>query len=134
MIGAISPQTGHAEGLLSPRLNTNVVNVFLRNFSKTLASDEQAVMIWDGAGFHTSKKLVVPENITLVKLPPYSPELNPIENLWHYLKSHFWSNRAYPDYESLEQAAMEAWHTAVLTPELMKTVCAAPYTESAISK
>lgn len=133
VLGVVSPQTGHAEGLLSPRLNTDVVNVFLRDFSKTLAADEQAVMIWDGAGFHTSKKLVVPENITLIKLPPYSPELNPIENLWHYLKSHFWSNQVYADYESLEQAAMEAWRTAVLSPELMKTVCAAPYTESANS-
>jgi len=134
VLGAVSPQTGHAEGLLSPRLNTDVVNVFLREFSKTLADDEHAVMIWDGAGFHTSKKLVVPENVTLIKLPPYSPELNPMENLWHYLKSHFWSNRIHADYESLERAAIEAWQTAVLSPELMKTVCAAPYTQRAISK
>jgi hypothetical protein len=49
------------------------------------------------AGFHIAKALRVPENITLGQLPPYSPELNPIENLWHYLKSHFWSNRAYTD-------------------------------------
>lgn len=62
-------------------LNTDIVNVFLREFSQTLASDEQAVIIWDGAGFHTSKKLLVPENITLVQLPPDSPEPNPLENL-----------------------------------------------------
>lgn len=134
VLGAVSPQTGTAEGLLSPRLNTDIVNVFLREFSQTLAEDEHAVMIWDGAGFHTSKKLVVPTNITLVKLPPYSPELNPIENLWHYLKSHFWSNHAYDSYEDLEQAAIKAWQTAALSPELMKTVCAAPYLERAISK
>ena len=134
VLGIVSPQTGRAEGLISPRLNTDVVNVFLREFSQTLASDEQAVIIWDGAGFHTSKKLLVPENITLVQLPPDSPELNPMENLWNYLKSHFWSNRAYDSYEALEQAAMEAWRIAVLSPELMKTVCAAPYLERASSK
>lgn len=134
VLGAVSPQTGQAEGLLSPRLNTDVVNVFLREFSQTLAADEHAVMIWDGAGFHTSNKLVVPGNITLVKLPPYSPELNPMENLWHYLKSHFWSNHAYDNYEALEHAAIEAWQTAALSPELMKTVCAAPYLERASSK
>ena len=133
VLGAVCPETGHAEGLLSPRLNTAVVNVFLQQFSSTLADDAHAVMIWDGAGFHTSKQLRVPENITLVQLPPYSPELNPIENLWHYLKSHYWSNRAYADYAELEEAAVKAWRMAVLTPELMKTVCSAPYVKRADS-
>jgi hypothetical protein len=75
----------------------------------------------------------LPENITLVQLPPYSPELNPIENLWHYLKSHYWSNRVYAGYEALEEAAVSAWQTAVLDPELMKTVCSAPYMKRAES-
>lgn len=89
VLGAVCPETGHAEGLLSPQLNTKIINLFLELFSKTIPAGEQAVMIWDGAGFHTSKQLVVPDNVTLVQLPAYSPELNPIENLWHYLKSHF---------------------------------------------
>ncbi len=91
-------------------------------------------MLCDGAGFHTSKKLRVPDNITVVQLPPYSPELNPMENLWHYLKSHYWSNRTCVDYEELEEAAIDAWRTAVLDPELMKTVCNAPYLRRAVSK
>ena len=90
-------------------------------------------MLWDGAGFHTSRSLVVPDNITLVQLPPYSPELNPIENLWHYLKSHFWSNRAYADYDALEKAAMDAWRLAVLDEELVRAVCAASYLDRATS-
>lgn len=131
VLGAVCPETGKAEGLLSPRLNTEVINVFLEQFSATLASDEQAVMIWDGAGFHTSKSLRIPQNVTLLQLPAYSPELNPIENLWHYLKSHFWSNRAYAGYEALEAAAIDAWHRAVLNPALMQSVCAAKYIKSA---
>ncbi len=131
VLGAVCPETGHAEGLLSPQLNTPIVNTFLNQFSATIPEGEHAVMIWDGAGFHTSTSLVVPENITLVQLPAYSPELNPIENLWHYLKSHFWSNRAYADYEELEEAAIAAWKKAVLDNELMKTVCAAPYLKRA---
>lgn len=102
VVGAVCPDTGQAEGLLSPRLNTTVVNLFLEQFSAALAPSEQAVMIWDGAGFHRSRHLHVPDNITLLPLPAYSPELNPVENLWHYLKSHYWSNRAYVDYEALE--------------------------------
>jgi transposase len=134
VLGAVCPETGRGEGLLSPRLNTKVVEVFLREFSSTLTPDEHAVMLWDGAGFHTSPKLRVPGNITLLQLPPYSPELNPMENLWHYLKSHYWSNRAYADYEELEEAAIDAWRAAVLDPELMKTVCNAPYLKRAASK
>lgn len=133
VLGAVCPATGHAEGLLSPALNAAVVNLFLQQFSATIPGDEHAVLIWDGAGYHTSKQLAVPENITVVQLPPYSPELNPIENLWHYLKSHYWSNQAYADYDALEDAAVKAWQTAVLETELMKTVCAAQYAESATS-
>jgi transposase len=133
VLGAVCSETGHAEGLLSPQLNTKIVSLFLEQFSRTLAADEHAAMIWDGAGFHVSHSLKVPANITLIRLPPYSPELNPIENLWHYLKSHFWSNRAYADYEELEQAAVDAWKKAVLNADLMKTVCAAPYANRATS-
>lgn len=133
VIGAVCPETGHAEGLLSPQLNTKMINIFLKQFAATIPEDEHAVMVWDGAGFHTAKALEVPENVTLVKLPPYSPELNPIENLWHYLKSHYWSNRAYKDYDAIEDAAMQAWQQAVLNEDLMKTICAAPYTKSANS-
>lgn len=91
VLGAVCPETGHAEGLLSPRLNTKVVNTFLEQFAGTIPTDEHAVLLWDGAGFHTSKELRVPENVSVLQLPPYSPEFNPIENLWHYLKSHFWA-------------------------------------------
>lgn len=133
VLGVVCPETGHAEGLLSPQLNTKIINSFLELFSATIPEGEHAVMVWDGAGFHTAKTLRVPGNVTLVRLPPYSPELNPIENLWHYLKSHFWSNRAYADYEALEAAAMDAWRRAVLDEELVRSVCSAPYTQRATS-
>lgn len=131
VIGAVCPETGQAEGLLSPQLNTGVINIFLEQFSRTLAKDEHAVMVWDGAGFHRAKQLKVPANVTLVALPPYSPELNPIENLWHFLKSHHWSNRAYEDFEHLIQAAELAWNNVCLNIQTIKTVCNAPYAKSA---
>jgi transposase len=134
VLGVVCPETGHAEGLLSPQLNTSVINLFLEQFSQSIPAGEHAVLIWDGAGFHNGKLLRVPENITTVQLPAYSPELNPIENLWHYLKSHYWSNRSYEDYEALEAAAMSAWRTAVLDLELVKTVCANKHLQSATSE
>jgi transposase len=133
VLGAVCPETGHAEGLLSPQLNTKIVNEFLAQFARTIPADEHAVMLWDGAGFHSSKQLRVPDNVTVVTLPAYSPELNPIENLWHYLKSHYWSNRAYDDYDGLEEAAVAAWRKAALDAHLMKSVCAAPMLERATS-
>jgi transposase len=133
VLGVVCPETGHAEGLLSPQLNTKIVNEFLAQFARTIPADEHAVMLWDGAGFHASKQLRVPDNMTVVMLPAYSPELNPIENLWHYLKSHFWSNRAYDDYDALEEAAVAAWRKAALDADLMKSVCAATYLERATS-
>ena len=131
VLGAVCPETGQAEGLLSPRLNTDVINIFLRQFSDALDENEHAVLVWDGAGFHRAAHLAVPANISLIELPPYSPELNPMENVWHYLKSHYWSNRSYLDYDHLLDAAQVAWRTACLTPELMQTVCNAPYANSA---
>jgi transposase len=63
-------------------------------------------------------------------LPSYSPELNPVENLWHYLRSHHPSNRACDDYDHLVDASSEAWQK--LTPELIRTLCACPYLTRAI--
>ena len=101
----------------------------LAELSKRLAPDVHAVLIWDGAGYHTSRGLAVPANITLLPLPPYAPELNPVENLWHYLRSHHRANRVYRDYEALLEAATESWRAVCLGPETIKSVCAAPYLE-----
>ena len=130
MIAAASPQTGQAEAILSPVLNTAILNQFLDQFSRSLAADVQAVMLWDGAGFHTANDLQVPSNVTLIQLPPYSPELNGIENLWHYLRSHFWSNRVYIDYDDLFEVAESTWRKNCLNPELIASVCAKNYIQT----
>lgn len=127
VIAAASPQTGQAEAVLSPVLNTAIINQFLDQFSRALAPDVHAVLIWDGAGFHRAHDLKVPANITLIPLPPYSPELNGIENLWHYLRSHCWSNRTYRDYEELFEVAEASWCQHCLDSDLIKSVCAKNY-------
>jgi hypothetical protein len=124
---AVCPATGGAAGLIMPSLNMSTINDFLVELSSRLAPGVHAILIWDNAGFHTGKGVVVPPNITLLPLPPYSPELNPVENLWHYLRSHYWSLRVYKDYEALKGAAVDAWRAVCLVPELVRSVCAAPY-------
>ena len=69
-------------------------------------------------------------NITLVSLPPRSPELNPVENLWHYLRSHHWSNRTYKNLDAVEEAAEQGWRKVCLRPELIRTLCACHYIPS----
>lgn len=127
VLSAACPASGESVGLISPTLNTQVINLFLKQMSREMKPDAHAVLIWDGAGFHRAGELKVPANITVLQLPPYTPELNPIENLWHYLRSHHWSNRFYRDYDELFDAATEAWRKVCLNDELIKTVCAANY-------
>ena len=127
MLAAACPETGQTVGLLSPHLNTDVVNAFFEQFVKEVDPDVHVVMFWDQAGFHTANKLRPPANLTLIPLPPYCPELNPIENLWHYLRSHHWSNRSFDDYHALRQAGCDAWQETCLDPSLIQTVCRCTY-------
>jgi len=129
VLGAVCPQTGQSVGLLAPSLNTDSVNAFFKEFKKETHPGVHVVMSWDQAGFHMSKKVKVPENVTMMPLPAYSPELNPIENLWHYLRSHYWSNRSYADYDDLRLAAVAAWQKSVLDAGLIKSVCRTKYVE-----
>jgi len=124
VFSAVCPETGDAGGLITPHINTDTMNAFLEQFSRELPADVHAAMILDRAGWHVAGALRVPHNVTLVHLPPKSPELNPTENLWHYLRSHYWSNRLYKTWEDLQQAATAAWRATCLVPELIKSVCA----------
>ena len=85
------------------------------------------VLILDQAGYHVSKQLKIPDNISLIYLPPYSPELNPVENLWHYFRSHYWSNRYYKDEKALEEMAISSWGEMIQQPERIQTVCGVSY-------
>jgi len=127
VLAAVCAATGAMSALIMPELNTAVVNLFLEQFSRELPVGVHAVLIWDGAGFHTGEGLVVPANVSLIQLPPYAPELNPVENLWHYLRAHHWSNRPYRDYDALQEEAVRSLDIVREDTETIKTVCNAPY-------
>ena len=125
LYAAVEPATGASTALLAPHVNTGTMNAFLKMASEDLEPDDHAVMIMDQAGWHVSKTLVVPENITILLLPPYSPELNPVENLWHWIKSHHTSNRAYAGYDDLMDGVGAAWRS--LTKQRLRSVCRCGY-------
>jgi transposase len=126
---AVCVGTGAASALIMPELNTGVLNLFLEQFSRELPTGVHAVLIWDGAGYHTSGDLVVPSNVSLIQLPPYSPELNPVENLWHYLRAHHWSNREYEGYPDLQREAVRSVCAVCDDAERLKSVCNAEYVQ-----
>ena len=92
--GAVEPKTGDNFSLFLPWVNTEMMNLYLEQMSSAYENDE-IVIIMDQAGWHKSKDLTVPGNIEIIYLPPYSPELNPIERLWKYLKINFIHNRVF---------------------------------------
>lgn len=127
MYAAVDPFTGESSALLARHVNTETMNVFLAVTSKELTPDEHVVMVMDRAGWHVSKRLVVPENITILHLPPYSPELNPVERLWLYIKSHFLSNKVFADYDHLVRAGGDAYRALEPQRALLRSICAAPW-------
>ena len=121
LFAAVNPLTGDSSALLAPLANTEYMNHHLRFISEQADPEVQVILVLDRAGWHLAKALQVPENITLLHLPPYSPELNPVERLWAYLRSHYLSNRAYLNYDDLFQACGKAWNQ--LTPEQLCSTC-----------
>ena len=108
-----------------PVVSTEAMNLFLDSFSRQLAADEHAVMVLDQAGWHGANDLRVPPNVTLVRLPPYSPELNPVERLWLFLRERHFSHRLLNDYDHIVDACCHAWNQ--LTPERIRSLCWYPY-------
>ena len=109
VFGAVCPSQGKAAALIVPICNTTAMNHHLSEISSQTAADAHAVVILDRAGWHRSHALVVPDNITLLELPPYSPELNPVERVWHYLRSHWLANSVFISLADIMDACEMAW-------------------------
>jgi putative transposase len=123
----VEPGTDNAFALVMPYVDTAAMQAFLDRFSKTLATDDHAVMVLDQAGWHGSNALLVPANVTLVPLPAYSPELNPVERVWLYLKERFLSHRLLDDYDAIVDAASDAWNRLLAEAGRIKSLCSYPW-------
>ena len=110
LFAAVNPVTGQSAALISPTVNTDYMNAHLQILAHEAGPGVQIVLVLDGAGWHVAKALKIPGNITLLPLPPYSPELNPVERVWAYLRQHYLSNRVYRDYDDLSQQTTLAWN------------------------
>ncbi len=85
------------------------MNLHLAEIATEVAPGAHAVLVLDQAGWHLSHRLVVPPNITLVALPPKCPELNPVENIWQFMRENWLSNRIFTSYDDLLDHCCAAW-------------------------
>ena len=108
--GAVEPMTGEGCFLVLPYCNTNCMNVFLNHLSESYSND-RIILVCDGAAWHKANALIVPENISIVFIPPYTPEMNPIEQIWKEIRKIGFRN--------------EVFHTLDKVVErLCKSICA----------
>jgi DDE superfamily endonuclease len=116
----LSRTRGGAAPIL-PHVNADAMNLHLMEISTQVAPG--AVVTLDGAGWHQrGGKLKVPDNISLLPLPPYSPELNPQENVWQFLRQNYLANRVFETYTALVDACCEAWNALVATPDRITSI------------
>jgi len=105
-----------------PYANTEAMAAHLTEIAREVAPGAHALLILDGAGWHSARHLVVPPNITLMALPPYSPELNPIENVWQFLRQNRLANRVFDNYDAIVDACCEAWNDLLAAPERVVSI------------
>ncbi len=104
LFGAICPKRGTGAALMLPWANTEAMQLHLNEISKTVAANAHGVVLMDRAGWHTTGKLIVPDNLTIILLPSRSPELNPVENIWQYMRENWLSNSVFETYEAIIDA------------------------------
>jgi transposase len=119
--GAVDACTGELDSLILPQVNTGCMQLFLNEVCRR-HPDERIVMVIDGAGWHRSGRLKAPDNIYLLKLPPYAPELNPIEHVWDELREKFFHNRVFASLDALEDQLVLGLKTLEQNPRTIHTI------------
>ena len=109
LFAASEVETDNAFALILPEVHTDAMQVFLDRFAATIPDTDHVALFLDRAGWHGANALKIPDCITLVALPAYSPELNPVERIWEYLKERYLSHRLLDDYDAIVDAAEVAW-------------------------
>jgi transposase len=133
LFAAVRPKSGEDVALVLPSVSAAAMGVFLNHFGESLRPGVHAVLALDQAGWHGAKALKVPANITLLSLPSYSPQLNPVERVWEYLRERFLSHRLHSDYEAVVDAACRAWNRLTTEPGRLLSLCTYPWIQQVAS-
>jgi len=130
LYASVNPISGESSAMLAPHVDTDYMNQHLKFVSQAVDDDVHVVLVLDQAGWHVAKDLLVPENITLLYLPPYSPQLNGVERIWAFQKSHHLNNRVYLDYDDLFDAVSTSWNQ--IPSQRLASLTATPWLTQAI--
>ncbi len=123
LFGAICPARGTGAALITPAANTECMNLHLQEISTQVSQGARAALICDGAGWHQlGGELEVPDNIVLLHLPPYCPELNPMENVWAYLRANKLCARVWDSYDDILEACRQAWLFLINDPDRIRSI------------
>jgi hypothetical protein len=122
LFGAVCPERAIGAALVLPYANAEAMCLHLAEISRHVRPGAHAVLVLDGAGWHSAASLAVPANITLLPLPPYSPELNPVENVWQYLRQNQLSLRVWPDYTAIVDTCCQAWNALMAMPDRLASI------------
>ncbi len=109
VFGAVCPGRDTGVALIMPQADTEAMQAHLDAIGRAVAPGAQALLILDKAGWHTTRKLELPGNVTLVPLPPACPELNAAENIWQYLRQTYLANQVFDNYTAILDACQDAW-------------------------
>ena len=120
--GAICPAEGKGAALVLPRCNTHGMTLHLAEISTAVAPGAHAILLLDQAGWHNSGALIVPANITLLPLPSKCPELNPVENVWQFMRDNWLSNRIFKSYTDILDQCCFAWNRLAEQPWRIMTI------------
>lgn len=122
LFGAICPARGTGAGLALPFVDTEAMQLHLDEISRHVARGAHGVLLLDRAGWHTTDRLAMPDNLTLIFLPSRSPELNPVENIWQYMRANWLSNTVFENYDAVVDAACQAWNNLIAEPDTIKSI------------
>ena len=123
---AVAPSLGRICSLLLPTVNTESMNIFLQHVSQTF-SDYFLVMQVDQAGWHQAKELVIPDTLRLIKQPPYSPEVNPVEHIWDDIREKSFHNRAFDSLDALTEKLCDAFNSLSNDPDHITSMTFFPH-------
>jgi putative transposase len=127
LFGAICPERSTGAAIIMPEVNIEAMDEHLAEISRRVSVGAIALLVLDGAGWHSSPQLKVPDNIVLLPLPPYAPELNPVENVWEFLRANFLSHRVWDTYEAILDACQNAWNKLMEMPDRIASLTRRPW-------
>lgn len=130
IFGAVCPKKDRAVGLVLPTIGMGCMQKHLEAISKEIEPGNHAVIVLDRAAWHTTKKLRLPNNLSLLPLPAASPELNPTEQVWQVLRDRYLANRCFDSYEHILDSCCDAWNSFTATVGAVHNLCSREWAEA----